>query len=113
MTRRTWLVVASRQARAARPDGAGDRVLVYSPRTSHPDGEPLRAITVAGEITGPDAEQSPVIPDGFSRAADLHEVGPVPLASIRDHLPVSRLRFGFLELPAPDADAIWEVIGMD
>ena len=37
----------------------------------------------------------------------------MPLARIRDHVPVSRLRFGLPELPARDADAIWEVIGPD
>ena len=85
----------------------GDRVLIYSPTTSYPKGEPLRAITFRGEITGEEPEPSEVIPGGFRRAATLREVAPVPLAEVRDLLPVNRLRFGFLELPAADGEAIW------
>ena len=34
----------------------GDGVLIYSPTTTYPRGEPLRAITVVGEITGTEPE---------------------------------------------------------
>ena len=35
---------------------------------------------------------------------------PVPLDVVRDHLPTNRIRFGFFELPAQDADAIWRLL---
>jgi hypothetical protein len=123
MSTRTWVIVASRDhARRGLTDGfvmanhgrraplarmgVGDEILVYSPTTSYPQGEPLTSITIVGEVTGDEPEPSVVIEGGFRRAATLREVEPIPLERIRDHLPVSRIRFGFFELPAPDAAAI-------
>lgn len=88
----------------------GDGVLIYSPTTTYPHGEPLRAITIVGEVTGSEPEPSDVIVGGFRRAARLREIEPLPLKGIRDHLPVSRLRFGFFELDPADAEAIWTLI---
>ena len=85
----------------------GDGILIYSPTTSYPRGELLRAVTIVGEVTGEEPEPSDVIPDGFRRAASLREIEPLPLEEIREHLPVSRLRFGFLEVEAVSAEAIW------
>lgn len=122
-TQRHWVIVASRD-HARRGVGAGfvmanhgrraplarmapgDGVLVYSPRTTHPRGEQLRAITIVGEVTGDDLEASDVIAGGFRRAARLREIDPLPLDAIREHLPVSRIRFGFFELDAAAAEAI-------
>ena len=122
-TARHWVVVVSRDharrgvaggfimanhgkraplARMARGDG----IIVYSPTTSYPDGEPLRAVSFVGEVTGDAPEPSEVIAGGFKRAADLREVEPVALADIHDHLPTSRIRFGFFEIDAADAEAI-------
>lgn len=84
----------------------GDRVFIYSPKTAYPDGEPLRAITFVGTVTGDAPEPSVVIAGGFRRRATLREVTPVPLAAVRDHLPTSRLRFGCFDVPAEDAAAI-------
>jgi hypothetical protein len=121
---RTWVLVASRdharrglsggfvmanhgkRAPVARM-GVGDRILIYSPTTTFPKGEPLKAITIVGEVTGEEPVPSPVIEGGFRRAASLREIDPIPLARIRDHLPTSKVRFGFFELPADDAEAIW------
>lgn len=124
---RYWVVVASRDhARRGVRGGfvmanhgrrapvarmaVGDRVLVYSPRTAHPDGEPLRAITVVGEVTGDEPEPSEVIEGGWRRAAALREVQPLPLAAVREHLPVARIRFGFLEVDADAGAAIWALV---
>jgi hypothetical protein len=85
----------------------GDRVLIYSPTTTYPGGEPLRAVTIIGEVTGDEPEPSDVISGGFRRAASLREIQALALDDIRDHLPVSRIRFGFFELEAADAEAIW------
>jgi EVE domain len=120
---RHWVIVASRDhARRGARDGfimanhgkkaplqrmsRGDGLLVYSPTTTFPRGEPLRAVTFVGEVTGAEPEPSEVIAGGFRRAASLREVEPVPLADIRDHLPVSRIRFGSFEIDATDAEAI-------
>lgn len=122
-TRKHWVIVASRDhARRGvsggfvmanhgkRPPLArmspGDAILIYSPTTTYPDGEPLRAVTIVGEVTGDEPEPSNVIAGGFRRAASLREIEPLPLAEIREHLPVSRIRFGFFELDAVDAEAI-------
>jgi hypothetical protein len=123
MSARHWVIVVSREhARRGVAGGfimanhgkraplarmsVGDGILIYSPTTSYPAGDPLRAITFIGEVTGDEPEPSDVIAGGYRRAARLHEVEPLPLAAVRDHLPVSRLRFGFVEIPAADADAI-------
>jgi hypothetical protein len=89
---------------------AGYGVLIYSPTTTYPRGEPLRALTIVGEVTGDEPEPSDVIPDGFRRAARLREIEPLPLEEIREHLPLSRTRFGFFELDSPNAEAIWTLV---
>jgi hypothetical protein len=126
-SRRHWVLVASREhARRGLRDGfvmanhgkraplarmsRGDGLLVYSPTTAYPHGEPLRAITVVGEVAGDEPEPSDVIEGGFRRAASLREIEPLPLQDVRDHLPVSRLRFGFFELEAEAAEAVWALV---
>jgi hypothetical protein len=121
--RRHWVIVASRDhARRGLAGGfvmanhgrraplarmsTGDGVIVYSPTTAYPDGEPLRAVTIVGEVTGGEPEPSEAIQGGFRRAARLREIEPLPLDQVRRHLPVSRLRFGFFELADADAAAI-------
>ncbi|GAA1480837.1 EVE domain-containing protein [Gordonia sinesedis] len=126
--RTTWVIVASRdharrgigegfvmanhgkRAPLARMD-IGDGIVVYSPKTTFPDGEPLRAITIVGEVTGDAPEPSTIIPGGFRRAASLREIAPLPLDRIRDHFPVSRIRFGSFALSPDDADAVWALVG--
>jgi hypothetical protein len=125
-SRRHWVLVASRDhARRGLSGGfimanhgkraplarmaPGDRVLIYSPTTTYPCGEPLRAVTFIGEVTGEEPEPSDVIPGGFRRAATLREIEPLPLEDIREHLPVSRIRFGFFGLDAADGEAVWSL----
>jgi hypothetical protein len=125
--RRHWVIVASRDhARRGAREGfimanhgkraplqrmsRGDGILVYSPTTTYPRGEPLRAVTFVGEVTGDEPEPSEVIAGGFRRAASLREVEPVPLSAIRDQLPVSRIRFGSFEIDAADAEAILSLV---
>lgn len=124
---RHWVIVASRDhARRGLVDGfvmanhgkrspmarmsPGDGVLIYSPTTTYPHGEPLRAVTIVGHVTGEEPEPSTVIAGGFRRSATLREIEPLPLEEIRGHLPVSRIRFGFFELDAIDAEAIWTLV---
>ena len=121
---RSWVIVASRDHARRGVSGGfvmanhgkraplarmsrGDGVFIYSPTTSYPDGERLRAITIVGEITGDAPEPSPLILGGSRREASLREIEPLPLEAIRGHLPLSRIRFGFFELAPPYAEAIW------
>jgi hypothetical protein len=87
-----------------------DRLLVYSPKTSFPDGEPFRAIAIVGTVTGAQPEPSAVIPGGFRLSADLREIEPISLAQVRDQLPTSQLRFGCFELAPDSAAAIWKLV---
>src|SRR4051812_11616607 len=90
-TRRHWVLVVSRDhARLGVCGGLvvanhgeraplarmspGDGVLIYSPTTTYPHGEPLRAVTIVGEVIGDEPEPSPVIVGGFRRAASLREI---------------------------------------
>ena len=126
-TQRHWVIVASleharrgvtggfvmanhgKRAPLARMS-VGDGVFIYSPTTTYPRGEPLRAVTIVGEVTGDEPEPSEVIPGGFRRAARVREIEPLPLEEIREHLPVSRIRFGLFELDPTDAEAIWTLV---
>lgn len=128
-TPRTWILVASfdharrgvaggfvmanhgKRAPMARLS-VGDRVAIYSPTTTYPRGEPLKAITIVGTVTGEAPEPSPVIPGGFRRAAALRVIDPVPLAEVRNLIPVSKLRFGFFELDADAAATLWALPGL-
>ncbi len=122
---RTWVLVISREHALAGVAGGflmtgtgkrpalarmavGDRVVVYSPRTDHPGGQPLRSVTALGEVTG--AEPTEVQPDVFARAAELTTIDPVPLADLREHLPVPMLRFGCIALSAERGEAVWAIV---
>ncbi len=120
---RTWVIVVSREhAGRGLAEGfimvnhgkraplermaVGDRILVYSPKTAFPDGEPFQAIAIVGTVTGTEPEPSAVIAGGFRLRVDLREIEPIPLTQLRPHLPLSRLRFGCFELEPGAADAI-------
>lgn len=89
----------------------GDGILIYSPRTTYPDGEPLRAIAIVGTVTGAEPEPSTLIPGGFRRRVGLRAIDPLSLDVVREYFPVARIRFGFFELGAPGAEAIWHLVG--
>lgn len=127
VTQRHWVIVASHDhARRGVRDGfvmanhgkrsplarmsPDDGILIYSPTTTYPEGEPLRAITIVGEVTGDEPEPSNVIAGGYCRAASLREIEPLPLGEIRERFPVSRIRFGFFELDAADAEFIRNLV---
>jgi hypothetical protein len=123
----TWVIVAARDHASRGLDAGfvmanhgklaplkrmhvGDRVLIYSPKTTFPDGEPFQAIAIVGTITGTSPEPSDVIPNGYRLRAELRRIEPLPLEQLREHLPTSKFRFGCFELPRPDADAIWRMV---
>jgi hypothetical protein len=121
---RHWLIVASRDHAFRGVEGGfvmanhgkhaplarmapDDTVVIYSPREAYPDGARLRAVTVVGEVTGEGPEPSSAIPGGYLRRATLRVVDPpLSLAEVREYVPVSRLRFGVVEIDASDAEAI-------
>ena len=85
----------------------GDRLVLYSPRESHPDGPALRAVTGTGEVTGDQPEEVPGQSEAHRRAAHLTSIEPVPLADIREHLKLPLLRFGSVLVTGDQADALW------
>ena len=122
---RTWVVVLSRQdALAAAAGGfvttstgkrpalarmaAGDRLVIYSPRTQHPGGEPLRAVTVIGTVTRGEPDETS--PENFRRAARLRVIEPVALADLRPDLPVPLLRFGCFVLGQQRGEQLWHAV---
>jgi hypothetical protein len=126
---RTWVIVASRDhARRGLADGfimanhgkrapltrmrPGDGVMIYSPTTTYPKGTPLRAITIVGTVTGAEPEPSDIIANGYRRRAELHEIEPLTLDRVRDHLPTNRLRFGWFELSSAQAAAVWQLVNI-
>lgn len=124
-TERTWVVVLSaHHARQAVDDhrimtgtgkrsvlsrmSTGDHIVVYSPRTEHPGGEPLSAVTAVGTVTGEQPEGDDAV--GFWLAAELRSVRPVPLDRLRDHLPVPLLRFGCVALGEAQGAGVWAAV---
>jgi hypothetical protein len=127
VTGRSWVIVASRDHARRGVSGGfvmanhgkraplsrmsrGDGILIYSPTTTYPGGVLLRAITIVGEVTGEAPEPSHLIVGGFRRKASPREIEPLPREEVRKYLPVSRIRFGFLELDIPEAEAIWALV---
>src|SRR5262245_50980379 len=101
--RTTWVIVASRDhARRGLAAGfimanhgkraplarmrPGDGIVIYSPTTTSPKGSPLRAVTIVGTVTGAEAEPSDIIENGYRRRAELHEIAPLTLDRLGDHL---------------------------
>lgn len=103
-----YLSTGTGKAAVLRRMSVGDRVVIYSPRTDHPGGEPLRAATAIGEVTGADTLEAE--PGLFRRTANLSVIEPVPLTDLREHLPVPLLRYGCIALTAERAGPLWRVV---
>ena len=133
--RRFWIGVASRdhanvgvkggfiqlnhgKEAAVRRLGAGDGVIIYSPRTAHPDGEPLQAFTAIGTVVTGGVYRAEVTPGFKPYRVDVKFV-PSREAQIKPL--VERLsfinnksrwgaafRFGHVEVPASDFALIAE-----
>jgi hypothetical protein len=133
--RRFWIGVASRdhvnvavkgafiqlnhgQQSPVRRLKAGDGLIMYSPRTAYPDGEPLQAFTAIGTVVTGDVYQVEVTPDFRPHRVDVQFV-PSEEAQIKPlmgHLSFIKskshwgaaLRFGLVELPRSDFALIAE-----
>ncbi len=136
--RRFWIGVASRdhvnvavkgafiqlnhgQEAPVRRLKAGDGVIMYSPRTAYPNGEPLQAFTAIGTVVTGDAYQVEVTPDFKPHRVDVQFV-PSKEAQIKPligHLSFitsksrwgAAFRFGLVQVPARDFALIAERMG--
>jgi len=136
--RRFWIGVASRdhvnvaikggfiqlnhgKQAALRRLKAGDGVIMYSPRTAYPDGEPLQAFTAIGAVVTGEVYQVEVTPDFKPHRVDVQFV-PSKEAHIKplvEHLSFitsksrwgAAFRFGLVNVPARDFALIAERMG--
>jgi hypothetical protein len=137
-TRRFWIGVASRDhvnvgvTRAViqlnhgkeaplRRLKAGDGVIMYSPRTAYPDGEPLQAFTAIGTVATGEVYQDEVTPDFRPHRVDVQFVhskkaqikpliGHLSFIKNRSHWGAA-FRFGSVEIPGCDFALIAEEMG--
>jgi hypothetical protein len=91
---------------------AGDRIAMYSPRASYPDGPPLQAFTAIGVVRTGQVYQVEMTPDfnphrvdvDFFTACDA-PIKPLigALGFIRDKTHWgAAFRFGYVKVPSPD-----------
>jgi predicted RNA-binding protein len=95
---------------------AGDRLLMYSPRTSYPDGAPLQAFTAIGLVTTGEVYQTEVSPDfrPFRVAVQFFPCSEAPIKPLIDRLSFIRnkthwgaaFRFGYVKVPESDFGVI-------
>ena len=100
---------------------AGDRIVFYSPRTDHPDGEPLQQFTAWGVVTGDGVYQVELAPDfhPWRREVRFEPCLPVAARSLIEQLsfvPDARhwgipFRRGLFRIPAADFDRIALAMG--
>ena len=137
-TRRFWIGVASRdhvnvavkgafiqlnhgQQAPVRRLRAGDGLIMYSPRTAYPDGEPLQAFTAIGTVVTGDVYQVEVTPDFKPHRVDVQFVpsneahikplvGQLSFIKSKSHWGAA-FRFGQVEIPGRDFALIAERMG--
>jgi EVE domain len=137
-TRRFWIGVASRdhvnvgvnggfiqlnhgKRSAVRRLKAGDGVIMYSPRTTYPDGEPLQAFTAIGRVLTGNIYQVEVTPDFKPHRIDVQFVRSkeTPIKPLIERLSFIKLkshwgaafRFGHVEVLGCDFALIAERMG--
>lgn len=100
---------------------AGDGLVIYSPRTSYPDGEVLQSFTAIGVVKTGEIYQVEMSPDFKPYRIDVtflasHEA---PIRPLIDELSFIKskthwgaaFRFGQLKIPAEDFDLIAAAMG--
>lgn len=100
---------------------AGDGLIMYSPRTSYPDGEPLQSFTAIGTITSGDVYQVEMSADFKPYRTDVRFLTckEAPIKPLLDRLSFitnkthwgAAFRFGQLKIPAGDFALIAEAMG--
>jgi predicted RNA-binding protein len=91
---------------------AGDGLVMYSPRTSYPDGEVLQAFTAVGRIKSGEIYQVEMTPDfaPYRIDAEFFACDEAPIRPLIDELSFIRskthwgaaFRFGQVKIPAED-----------
>jgi MarR family transcriptional regulator for hemolysin len=136
--RRFWIGVASRdhvnvgvkggfiqlnhgRKSAVRRLKAGDGVIMYSPRTKYPDGDPLQAFTAIGTVVTGDVYQVEVTPGFKPHRVDVQFVRSkeAPIKPLVERLSFIKskshwgaaFRFGHVEVPGSDFALIAERMG--
>jgi hypothetical protein len=100
---------------------AGGGLVMYSPRTSYPDGEALQSFTAIGVVTSGEIYQVEMTPDFKPYRLDVTflESREAPIKPLVDGLSFIRnkthwgaaFRFGQLKIPAEDFDLIAQAMG--
>jgi len=100
----------------------GDRVAIYSPRTSYPDGEVLQAFTAIGRVTSGEVYQVEMSPDFIPYRIDVQfeKCSEAPIKPLIESLSFIRnkaqwggaFRFGYLKIPAEDFAIIARAMGV-
>lgn len=100
---------------------AGDRIVFYSPRTDHPDGDRLQQFTACGTVVGEEAHQVELAPDlqPWRRDVRFEPCLPIPIRPLlgelgfipdRAHWGIP-FRRGLFPIPAEDFDRIASAMG--
>ena len=100
---------------------AGDRLVMYSPRTSYPDGEALQAFTAIGTIVSAEIYQVEMSADFKPYRVDVRfeKCNEAPIRPLIDSLSFIKskthwgatFRFGQLGIPAADFAKIAQAMG--
>lgn len=100
---------------------AGDGLVMYSPRTSYPEGEPLQSFTAIGSIKSGEVYQVEMSADFKPYRIDVRfsTCREVPIKPLIDELSFIKnkthwgaaFRFGQLKIPAEDFALIAEAMG--
>jgi hypothetical protein len=91
---------------------AGDRVVIYSPRTAYPDGNPLQCFTAIGVVVSGEVYQVEMAPDFHPYRVDVAfaHCREAPIRPLIEQLSFigskthwgAAFRFGYLKVPAED-----------
>lgn len=100
---------------------AGDRIVFYSPRTDHPDGDPLQQFTACATVTGAEPYEVEVSRGVvvWRREVRFEPCLPVPVRQVLDQLGFVTdrrhwgipFRRGLFPIPAEDFDRIAAAMG--
>ena len=100
---------------------AGDVLVMYSPRTEYPDGEPLQAFTAIGTIVSGEVYQVEMAPDFKPYRIDVQfaRCNEAPIKPLIEELSFIKskthwgaaFRFGQLKIPAKDFALIAGAMG--
>jgi hypothetical protein len=102
---------------------AGDGLVMYSPRTAYPDGEPLQAFTAIGVVITGEVYQVEMAEDFKPYRVDVRYLAgrETPIKPLIERLSFiqnkthwgAAFRFGYLKVPAEDFNLIAESMGVE